>query len=360
MIMQYYTVTGDSYDNAVKKAKAQYGDEVRIISRRDYTSKGGLFSRKETRCEIVCYLPPQGKKTDSRKDLSEFEKEAKTPDPASLSRKERLDTEIYRESKEKEEARKLLEANHIAPPLLDKLLEDLPSDKDPRLVLPERIVSSVIIDYSKQVHPRHFVVFIGPTGSGKTTTLAKAAHLYASSAKSVAIITLDTYRTGAYEQIRAFADALSIPVEKASDESELLSAAEKFSWKDTVFIDTMGLSPKDQELNLKLGTLLGVLDKDRTDFIFTLSASMKEEDANEQLSVYSSFSPVSLAVTKLDETETIGNVLSFAYKASLPILFFTDGQKVPEDIRKATGELILEHLKSFGLDMKGYRKQIRS
>lgn len=361
--MQYYTVVGDSYDAAVNKAKEMYGSDVRIISRRDYTTRGGLFLKKETRCEIVCYLPPgTAAKKSSRKDLKEFEAEAKTPDPDTLTHAERLNTEVYREEEESEslkKARLLLQDNHITPPLSNKLLEDLPQDKDPSTVLPDRIVRLTPSDYAMQVHPRHFVVFLGPTGSGKTTTLAKAADLYAKAGKRTAIITLDTFRTGAYEQIRAFGDALSIPVLKAGDEGELLSATEQFSWKDIIFIDTMGVSPKDQELNLRLRSLLDVLDRDRTNFMLTLSASMKEEDAMEQLSSYQQYTPLSLAVTKLDETETIGNVLSFSYRTSIPIIFFTNGQKVPDDIRKASGEVILENLKSFGLDMKSYKSQIR-
>ena len=362
--MQYYTVVAESYESALNKARELYGNDIRINSRRDYYTRGGLFTRREPRCEIVCYLAEgtgKKKKVTDEKDMTEFEKEARTPNPSSLSRSERLDTEIYREkemSDAEKEARRLLEANHITEPLFSKLLENLPEDKDPRIVLPDRIISLSGVDYTRQVHPKRFVVFIGPTGSGKTTTLAKTAYLYAKSGKRVAVISLDTYRVGAYEQIKAFGDALSIPVAMAGAEDELVSAYESFSWKDVIFIDTMGLSPKDQELNLRLRALLGVLDKDRTDFILTVSASMKEEDAMEQFTSYSEFGISSLAVTKLDETDTIGNVLSFSYKTSTPIMLFTDGQKVPDDIKKASSALILEYLKGFGLDMKGYRSQV--
>ena len=78
----------------------------------------------------------------------------------------------------------------------------------------------------------------------------------------------------------------------------------------------------------------------------------------EQFASYSEYSPSSLAVTKLDETETIGNVLSFSYKVEVPILFFTDGQKVPDDIAKASGSIVLEHMKGFGLDMRRFRAQV--
>ncbi len=355
--MQYYTVVGDSYEDAVRKAREQYGDGIRIHSRRDYTTGGGFFSRKKTKCEVVCYLAKKEKKTVNESDISEFAEEAKTPDPSTLSPEERLDTEIFRK-KSNPEAEAMLDKNHITDPLRSKLLESFPEDGDVSMIMSERLLSTVGIDYDKQVHPKHFVVFVGPTGSGKTTTLAKVAYLFSQSDKSVGIITLDSYRTGAFEQMSAFGNALSIPVLQAGAEDELIKATERFSWKDMIFIDTMGLSPKDKELNLKLHGMLSLLDRDRTDFILTVSASMKEEDILDQYSSYSQFSPSSLAVTKLDETETIGNVLSFSYKVSVPMLFFTDGQKVPDDISKASGTLLLEHMKGFGLDMKRFRKQV--
>ncbi len=359
--MQYYTVTADSYEEAVRKATELYGSGIRIHSRRDYTTGGHLFRRRRQHCEIVCYLAETGKEESQKskeKDISEFAKEAKTPDPSTLSPSERLDTEIYRENEKLTEAAALLSLNHITGKLYEMLLKDFPSSGDVPMILSERILNSVAIDYERQVHPRHFVVFVGPTGSGKTTTLAKAAYLYSREGKSVGIITLDTYRTGAVEQMEAFGRALSIPVLSAGAEDELIRAAEHFSWKDIVLIDTMGLSPHDKELNLKLAGMLSVLDKDRTDYILTVNACMKEEDIMQQGTAYSRFSPSSLAVTKLDETETIGNVLSFSAGSSIPILFFTDGQKVPETISKASGALVLEHMKGLGLDMQGFRKQV--
>ena len=356
--MQYYTVVGDSYEEAVRKAREQYGNDIRIHSRRDYTTGGGLFTRRKQKCEIVCYEAKHEKRSEKEKDISEFEKEAKTPDPSNLSPEERLNTEIYREKTENAAAAALLDENHITGKLREKLLEDFPEGDDAAMILSSRLLKTVEFDYDKQLHPRHFVVFIGPTGSGKTTTLAKVAYLFSHSEKSVGIITLDTYRTGAFEQMNAFGNALSIPVISAGAEDELLKAIERFSWKDMIFIDTMGLSPRDKELNLRLRGMLSLLDRDRTDYILTVSASMKEEDIMDQYAGYSAFSPSSLVVTKLDETETIGNVLSFSYSVSVPILFFTDGQKVPDDIKKASGVLLLEHLKGFGLDMKRFRTQL--
>ena len=103
--MQYYTVVGDSYDDAVKKARSLYGDGIRIHSRRDYTTGGGLFTKRRQHCEIVCYLAHGGGSGRSgERDISEFAAEAKTPDPSTLTTSEMLDTEIHRTRTENPEA----------------------------------------------------------------------------------------------------------------------------------------------------------------------------------------------------------------------------------------------------------------
>lgn len=361
--MQYLTIVDNSYEEAVKKARSLYGDNIRIHSRRDFLTQGGLFTRRLKKCEIICYLadsPSNDSSSSQEKDLKVFESEAKTPDPGTLTREERLDTEVHRRRSEGyEEAVRLLDRNHITGPFREKLLSGFAARIDEvSKLLSERIIHETRIDYQSQAHPNHYMVFIGPTGTGKTTTLAKVAHLYASQGKRVAIITLDSYRVGAYEQIKAFGEALSIPVDLVKAEDELILAIEKYAWFDLVLIDTMGISHKDVELNLRLKGLTAQLDQTRTTYVFTVSPSMKEEDLVEHYLRYSQYNPTALVVTKLDETETIGNVISFAYRTGLLLLFFTDGQKVPEDLQKASTSVILDHMKGFGLDIKTSKSQI--
>ena len=216
--MQYITIVADSYEEAAEKARQQYGDAIRIHSRRDFTTPGGLFTRKMKKCEITCYISssPAENKTVGQGDMKEFEKEAKTPDPYKLSNEERLNTEIHRGSEEGyKKAEKLLDENYIFGPLREKLLDGLScSPSECVRVLSERILENTQMDYEAQIHPSRVVVFLGPTGAGKTTTLAKVAWLYKSSGKKVGIVTLDSYRVGAYEQISAFGEVLGIPVEK--------------------------------------------------------------------------------------------------------------------------------------------------
>lgn len=359
--MQYITVTASSYEEAVKEAKAKYGDALRVHSRRDFTTPGGLFTRRQKKCEITCYISSSAMKDNAKEDIDEFEKEAKTPDPLSISSSERLNTEIHRGTGAgMKEAERLLSLNYIYGPLRDHLLENFSSTvADCPRVLSEKIIESTRMDYEAQIHPSRVVVFLGPTGAGKTTTLAKVAYMYKAAGKKVGLITLDSYRVGAFDQIKAFAQAFDIPVSLVEREDQLVSSFEKYTYYDLILVDTMGLSERDLEQNIRLKAMGVFLMRMNTSFSLIVSASMKEEDMMKHYERYKDdFKINSIVVTKLDESRTIGNALSFSYRVNLPILFFTDGQKVPEDLEKASTDVIIQNLIGFGLDRRAYRGQL--
>ncbi len=362
--MQYFTIVENSYEEAVKKAKELYGDNIRIHSRRDFTTQGGLFTRKVHKCEISCYITDsqvQESKKARKTDLDEFEKEARTPDPGTLTLEERLNTEVHRNSDNSLDiANKIVDDNYITGALKERLIKGVGNAKDIPAYIAENLALTMPIAYETQLHPTPYMVFIGPTGTGKTTTIAKTAYLYKAQGKKVAIITLDSYRIGAFEQIKAFGDALDIPVDLVREESELLMKIERFSWYDLVLIDTMGLSQKDRNVALRLKGLTSRLDRTRTSFIFTASPSMKEEDLTEHFLRYKDYAPSAMICTKLDESETMGNVLSFAYKIGLPLLFLTDGQKVPDDIMLASSTAILPYLKGVPYNKEEASSQLNS
>ena len=358
--MEYITITSDSYEKAVSEARSKYGSRVRIISRRDFTVGGGLFKRKRQKSEIVCYLAKEEDEKDkgvSNKDIKEFEKEAKTPDPEKLSFEEKKQTVLTQEN-ELDSARALLEKNEITEPLLSAILNSYTPSDDLVISLGDAILSYVKIDHEDQAHPKKYMLFLGPTGSGKTTTLAKVASLYKSVSYRVAIITLDSYRVGAYEQIKAFADAFSVPLALVKDEDEIITAKEKFKDYDLVLVDTMGVSPDDAALNLRLRGLLSLFSQKETMNILVSPANLKCSDLMKQYKRYRDFSITSLIITKLDESESIGSSLTFSYVCGKPLLFCTNGQAVPDDIRKVSTTLILEYLTGFGLDMKSLSGQL--
>ena len=358
--MKYVTIVSDSYEKAVEEARRKYGSAVRVHSRRDFTVGGGFFTRKRRRCEITCYLVEE--KEDSRKkepsvtrqDLAEFEKEAQTPDPGKLTRQEQLDTtQPARQLETDRRVVEILDDNDISMSLREHVLDGFEPGEDLFLSLSDRIISSVEIDHANQAHPLRYQIFLGPTGSGKTTTLAKIASLYKNVGRSPAVMCLDSYRVVAFEQVKAFADAFSIPALLVRDESEVLPAMDRLASYDLVLVDTMGLSPNDIALNMKLRGLLSVFPAKETNYLMTCPANMKSEDLLRQFRHYSQYAKVtSLIVTKLDESSSAGSFLTFAYETKLPVSFCTDGQLVPDDLKQASTLVLMQYLKGLNAGIK--------
>jgi flagellar biosynthesis protein FlhF len=121
---------------------------------------------------------------------------------------------------------------------------------------------------------------------------------------------------------------------------------------DIVLVDTVGRSPKDKELLFRMNTMLSLIEPEQKKMYIALSGSMKTEDIIKSIEMYSSYPLQSIIITKVDETESIGNILSVAYEKNLPLLFFTDGQHVPVDIHKASTATLLSLLKGFSLDFE--------
>ncbi|MCF0238407.1 MAG: flagellar biosynthesis protein FlhF, partial [Sphaerochaetaceae bacterium] len=128
---------------------------------------------------------------------------------------------------------------------------------------------------------------------------------------------------------------------------------------ELVLIDTIGRSPRDNELNVKLQTMLNVVDKSSLKTYLAVSASMKRGDIDKVFEQFKMFNICSVIVTKTDETQTIGNILSICHSRHLQLLFITDGQKVPRDIHKASSSFILNLMQGFELDFNSlYHTQL--
>jgi flagellar biosynthesis protein FlhF len=176
--------------------------------------------------------------------------------------------------------------------------------------------------------------FIGPTGVGKTTTLAKlAAHYRLNKNKSVSILTADTYRIAAIEQIRTFADIMNIRLHVVFSPEETTEALAACRNDDIVFIDTAGRSGKNTEHMRDLRLFMESLHPDETHL--TLSATTKDADLLENIDRYRPMGINRLLFTKFDETSKLGNVFNSVVTASIPVSYFTFGQGVPDDIELA-------------------------
>ncbi|MGA1861739.1 flagellar biosynthesis protein FlhF [Deferribacter thermophilus] len=189
------------------------------------------------------------------------------------------------------------------------------------------------------------IALIGPTGVGKTTTIAKmAATLSLKLQKKVGLITIDTFRIGAVEQLRTYADIVNIPLKVASTPEELKEHIYELSGLDYIFLDSMGRSQYDEaqirEL-LKFIEISPVITP-----ILVLSMSSNHDEMYDTFDRYKLLKPEYLIFTKLDETRRFGPLINVPILKKIPILLFTTGQNVPEDIEIPDGRKIAMKLLS--------------
>jgi len=182
------------------------------------------------------------------------------------------------------------------------------------------------------------VALVGPTGVGKTTTIAKLAGRLVQQRRRVALVTLDTYRIGAVEQLRAYADLLGAPCEVAFTPAEATRAAARFADRDAVLFDTTGRSPRDSERLAELASTLRVVGGVET--LLCVSSAASAESLADTAARFAGSAPAGLVVTKLDETDRCGPAFSLAAERRLPVAFLCAGQEVPTDLERASAERI--------------------
>jgi flagellar biosynthesis protein FlhF len=185
----------------------------------------------------------------------------------------------------------------------------------------------------------HVIALVGPTGVGKTTTIAKlAANIKLRQNRRVGLITLDTYRIAAVEQLRTYAQIIGVPLRVVMDPSELPGAIDEMGGRDAVLIDTAGRSPNDTERLWQLKQFLQAARPDEVHLVLSTTANPNNiENAMER------FSPLGvdrLILTKLDEAVSFGMVLSVVRRMNVALSFVTTGQDVPDDIEVTEGRRI--------------------
>jgi flagellar biosynthesis protein FlhF len=203
------------------------------------------------------------------------------------------------------------------------------------------------IRMEREITPPHkkIMMFVGPTGVGKTTTIAKLAARYAyklSRRHKVGIITLDTYRIGAVEQLMTYAKMMRLPIETVIDPSDFSVALNALRHNEYILIDTVGSSQHDKEKIEKLAQFLKVDTFAEININLVLSAVTKYEDL---MDIYKNFSilPIdTLIFTKLDETKSYGNMFSLLLETKKPVSYFSIGQEVPDDLIEAGADYLLK------------------
>jgi len=176
---------------------------------------------------------------------------------------------------------------------------------------------------------------VGPTGVGKTTSLAKIAARFVlrHSVDELGLVSTDTYRVGARQQLANFARILRAPMHMAESAQDLRRVLEGFRNKKLVLIDTAGMSQRD----VRLANQFATLNVDGYDVrtVLALSAGADRACLAEAMNVFKAAKPEALIITKLDEAAALGGALSLAIKSALPVAYLSDGQRVPEDLHCA-------------------------
>ncbi len=211
-----------------------------------------------------------------------------------------------------------------------------------RKMIPIRLESTPSMN-SKKV-----IMLVGPTGVGKTTSIAKLAARYSflmEKKYKVGLVVLDTYRIGAVEQLMQYARMMKLGIETVVDPADFATALNSLAHCDYILIDTMGSSPYDKG---KIEKIYECLEANNTqynvDVVLVMPSSIKYEDLKSTYDNFDTLNVDTIMFTKLDETRGFGNIFSLAYETKKPISYFSVGQEVPEDLVCASSDFLVECL----------------
>ena len=218
------------------------------------------------------------------------------------------------------------------------------------------IAESIQIQQPKFFRPPHVFIIVGPTGVGKTTTIEKLASNKIIDAKknnqkrpALRIVTIDTMKAGALEQLQRVGEILGEDIKKAESAADVRELYEtNKAGLDYMFIDTSGYSPNDSQ---NIADMKNVLDVDMNpDVYLSVSATTKTSDLINIFRNYEPFAYDSVIITKADETKQFGNIISVLWEKHKSISYITDGQGIPRDIRKANVIDIMKRISGFNID----------
>lgn len=344
---------------AAEEARKEAQKENDIFSDKDLIIDGGDSGQEEANQK----KEKHSKEKNTREENDTIDIEERLSNLQDLLEKQMLaDREAKEEKDEKENAnqayfsliRKKLIDNEVEESYVDQILDDISENLGKNANL-DAILAGVYQKIVLKIGQPHlidvktkktkYIFFVGPTGVGKTTTIAKIASTLKLTKKTkVALITSDTYRIAAVEQLKTYANILGIPLQVVYSIEDMEHAVEELRDYDLVFVDTAGRSHNNKEQREDIQKLLETVDEANREVFLVLSATTKYKDLVKISLTYSEMTKYSLIFTKLDETDTIGNIFNIHMRTGAPLSYTTWGQNVPDDIGKIDAQSIAKQL----------------
>ncbi len=359
-MQQFATFRGKDVADALAQVRATFGENAIVGSTRVVSNgRSGVFASRTVEVRAARGEPQSGTRMSGLPASLSQSPSSRTTSfgPAgesALSEEIRtlraLVEEMAQSRKPKDRALTVLERVGIEGDIASDIVKSIPrssrmSSEALRGALRDRISDLVhVTENPLETEGLKLISCVGPAGVGKTTTIAKlAARAFYEYGRGVAIVTLDTFRVGAVEQMRRFAQLIGVTFEVAHD----VESFQRFlasCREDIVLVDTPSRAPSDTVALRRLTECLNSITSRESHVYLTVPASLRARDLDRIVATYRDVRPTGLVVTKLDETDVTGGAVCASLRARLPFAFLCDGPRVPEDVHEASAQQVLDRV----------------
>lgn len=384
--MQYFTEHASTRREAYEIVRSKYGSGAQIVSQKTIRLGGflGLFTHEGV--EVTGYVRDEGSRDTLKSSTSQVRGDTSPPPADSRGEKnterEKSDqalqvvlSEVKKLRASIEEfprssqsgsmsehpsmlrVRELLRHNEFSAAFEESILTRVSRTFSLESLQDAGYIEGNVLGWIKEAisvwapqpsATRRIFIIVGPTGVGKTTTIAKLAAIHSVGIggelrQSVHMITIDNYRIGARQQIETYGDIMNVPVTSVETADDLYRALSRCPDSGVILVDTIGKSPGDLSRLAEMQKVITACGQD-AEVHLAVSATMKTSDIERTLDAFSVFGYKSVILTKLDETARIGSALSAFISRGVPLSYITTGQRVPQDIERARADRIADRI----------------